>query len=170
VAVKKLLAISLSLAPKSDWGTRNSLRKQIFLIGLVMATMVMMVGCGKKKESPTVPSLLPSLKDRDPKMRYYATRQLGHFRSQATEVVPPLTEALKDEDKMVRMGAAYALGEIGPDAKSALSALESVLRDSEVEVRKAAEYAIKKVRNLSSQGQEEAQPRKHKRKFPKGQR
>lgn len=141
--------------------------KQIFLIGLAM---IVMVGCSKKNEY-TAPSLLVLLKDKDPKMRYYAARELGHFRSQAAEVVPPLTEALKDADKNVRMAAAYALGEIGPDAESALSALEAALRDPEAEVRKAADYAIKKVRNLSPQGQE-AQPSKpkHKRKIPKPQR
>src|SRR5262249_9170993 len=124
--------------------------KQIFLIGLAM---LVMMGCSKKKEY-TAPSLVELLKEKDPKMRYYAARELGHFGAQAAEVVPPLTEALKDEDKTVRMGAAYALGEIGPDAKSALSALEAALRDPEAKVRKAADYAVKKVRNTSPQGQE----------------
>jgi HEAT repeat protein len=138
--------------------------KQMFLIGLVMV-MVVMVGCGKKEHKEyTAPSLLQLLKDKDPKMRYYAAHKLGHFRSQAEEVVPPLTEALKDEDTKVRMVAAYSLGEIGPDAKSALSALEAALRDPEAEVRKAADYAIKKVRNSSPQGKEEAQASKHKHK------
>src|SRR5260370_25805387 len=125
--------------------------KQTLLIGLAL---VVLAGCGKKKEKVyTVPSLLELLRDKDPKMRYYAARQLGHFGSQPGEVVPALTEALKDEDKRVRMGSAYALGEIGPGAKSALSALEAALRDPEAEVRKAAAYAIKKVRNLSPQGE-----------------
>ena len=141
--------------------------KQIFLIGLAM---LVMMGCSKKKEY-TAPSLVELLKEKDPKMRYYAARELGHFGAQAAEVVPPLTEALKDEDKKVRMGAAYALGEIGPDAKSALPPLEETLRDPDMEVRKAADYAIKKVREISSQGQQESQTnkRKHKRKLPKPQ-
>jgi HEAT repeat protein len=146
--------------------------KQIFLIGLALVVMVAMVGCGKKAKEYTAPSLLQLLKDKDPKMRYYAARQLGHFRSQAAEVVPPLTEALKDEDKDVRMGAAYALGEIGPDARSALPALQAALRDPEEQVRKAADYAIQKVRGSGPQGKEGAQPsqHKHKRKVTKPQR
>ena len=135
--------------------------KQTILIGLAL---VVMVGCGKKNKEYTAPSLLELLKDKDPKMRYYAARKLGHFGSQTGEVVPALAEALKDEDKMVRMGSAYALGEIGPGAKSALAALEAALRDPEAEVRKAADYAIKKVRDPSPQGKEGAQPSKHKHK------
>jgi len=168
--VKNLFAMSRFLAPKLGLGTRQSPRKRIFLIGLVMTAMVMMAGCSKKKED-TVSSLLPLLKDQDPRMRYYAASRLGHFRSQADEVVPPLTEALKDEDKMVRMGAAYALGEIGPDAKSALSALEAALRDPAAAVRKAADQALQKVRNSAPQAQNAAQPSKqpHRRKIPKPQ-
>jgi HEAT repeat protein len=136
--------------------------KQIFLIGLAL---VVLVGCGKKKEKEyTAPSLLELLRDKDPKMRYYAARALGHFGSQAGEVVPALAEALKDEDKNVRMVSANSLGEIGPVAKSALPALETAQRDPEAEVRKAADSAIKKVRGLSPQGKENAQAGKHKHK------
>jgi HEAT repeat protein len=134
--------------------------KQIFLIGLAL---VVLVGCGKKKEY-TAPSFLQLLRDKDPKMRYYAARELRNFGSQVDEVVPALTEALKDEDKGVRARAAYSLGEIGPGATSALSALEAAQRDPEAEVRKAADYAIRKVRGLSPQGKENAQSGKHKHK------
>jgi HEAT repeat protein len=141
--------------------------KKTLLLGLAL---VVVVGCGKKK-AYTTPSLLELLRDKNPKMRYYAARELGHLGPQAGEVVPALTEALKDEDKTVRMGSAYALGEIGPGAKSALSALEAALRDPEAEVRKAADYAIKKVREPSPQGTKATQPgkHKHKRKVPKRQ-
>jgi HEAT repeat protein len=141
--------------------------KQTLLIGLAL---VVLVGCGKKKEKEyTAASLLQLLRDKDPKMRYYAARQLGHFGSQAGEVVPALTEALKDEDKNVRMVSAYSLGEIGPGARSALPALQTALRDPEAEVRQAADYAIKKMSNQGSQGKDQGQrpKRKHKRKFPR---
>src|SRR5262245_8857376 len=87
--------------------------KQVILAGLAV---LLLVGCGKKKEY-SAPSLLQQLKDANPKVRYYAARELGHFGAQAGEVVPALIEALKDADKEVRMRVAYSLAEIGPDAK-----------------------------------------------------
>ena len=131
--------------------------KQTFLIGLAL---VVLVGCSRKKEY-TTPSLLELLQDKDPKMRYYAARELGHLGAEAGAVVPALTESLKDEDKNVRMRAAYSLGEIGPGAKPAVPGLEGALKDAEAEVRKAADYALKKVRGLSPQSKDTAPSRKH---------
>jgi HEAT repeat protein len=131
--------------------------KQTFLIGLAL---VVLVGCSKKKEY-TTPSLLDLLQDKDPKMRYYAARELGHSGAEAGAVVPALAEALKDEDKNVRMRAAYSLGEIGPGARPAISGLEGALKDPEAEVRKAADHALKKVRDPSPQGKDNATSGKH---------
>src|SRR5262249_60379729 len=89
--------------------------KQIILAGLVA---LLLVGCGKKKEN-AAPSLLKQLKDADPKIRYYAARELGHFGAQAGEAEPALIEALKDQERDVRMRAAYSLAESGPDARPA---------------------------------------------------
>jgi HEAT repeat protein len=126
--------------------------KQIILTGLVV---LMMVGCSKKKREYTAPSLLQQLKDPDPKIRYYAARELGHFGAQATEVVPALIDALKDQDKDVRMRAAYSLAEIGPDAKPAIPALEGAAKDPEAEVRMAADHALKELRNPRPPGKNE---------------
>jgi HEAT repeat protein len=116
--------------------------KRIILASLV----VLAVGCGKKEYS--VPSLLGSLKDKDPKMRYYAA---------------------KDEDKNVRMGAAYALAEIGPDAKTAIPALGEAAKDKEEVVRKAADYALKRLQDPNPQGKqgEQSTKPKHKHKSDK---
>lgn len=132
--------------------------KQIILTGLVV---LMLVGCGKKKREYTAPSLLQLLKDPDPKIRYYAAKELGNFGAQAGEVVPALIEALKDQDKGVRGRAAYSLAEIGPDAKPAIPALEGAVKDPEVEVRKAADYALKELRKPSTPGTNEAKTGKH---------
>jgi len=136
--------------------------KRIILAGLVV---LMMVGCGKKKkEEYTAPSLLKGLKDQDPKLRYYAVRELGHFAGQAGEVVPALIEALKDPDKDVRMRAAYSLAEIGANAKPAIPALEGAAKDPDAQVRKAADYALKKLRDPNPQGKDESKSGKRKRK------
>src|SRR5262245_33912628 len=132
--------------------------KRIILASLV----VLAVGCGKKEYS--VPSLLDTLKDKDPKMRYYAAKELGHFGAQAKDAVPALTEALKDEDKNVRMGAAYALAEIGPDAKTAIPALGEAAKDKEEVVRKAADYALKRLQDPNPQGKQDEQSTKPKHK------
>jgi HEAT repeat protein len=134
--------------------------KQIILTGLVL---LLMAGCSKKKEY-TAPSLLQRLKDTDPKTRYYAARELGHFGAQAGEVVPALIEALKDKDKDVRMRAVYSLAEIGPNAMPAIPALEGSTKDPEATVRKAADYALKKLRDPSPQVEGEVKPGKHKHK------
>jgi HEAT repeat protein len=132
--------------------------KQIILTGLVV---LMMVGCSKKRNEYTAPSLLQQLKDPDPKMRYYAAKELGHFGAQAGEVVPALIEALKDQDKDVRMRAAYSLAEIGPDAKPAIPALDGAAKDPEAEVRTAANQALKTLRNPSPPGKDEPKSGNH---------
>jgi HEAT repeat protein len=137
---------------------------------LLVCLLVLFAGCGKKK-AYSVASLLDLLKDKDPKMRYYAARELGHFGAQAGEVVPALTEALKDEDKDVRMRAASSLGEIGPEARPAIPALEGALKDPDPGVRKAADQAMKTLRDPSPPGKEQPRPGKRKRKDisrPKG--
>jgi HEAT repeat protein len=137
--------------------------KRIILVSLA----VLAVGCGKKEYS--VPSLVDTLKkDRDPKMRFYAAKELGHFGAQAKDAVPALTEALKDEDKNVRMEAAYALGEIGPDAAAAVPALAEAQQDNEEAVRKAAAYALKRLQDPNPQAEEAGQPKKSKHKHKSG--
>jgi HEAT repeat protein len=136
--------------------------RSTILVGLV----ILMAGCGKKEYS--VPSLLDTLKDKDPKMRYYAAKELGHFGAQAKDAVPALTATLKDEDKTVRMGAAYALAEIGPDARTAIPALGEASKDQEESVRKAAAYALKRLQDPNPQAKADdksTKPHKHKRKL-----
>ena len=102
-------------------------------------------GCSGRKVDHSIPSLVKTLKDKDPNMRYWAAESLGHFGAEARSAVPDLVEALKDEDKMVRMGVAYALAEIGRAAAEAVPALKDALKDQAKEVRDAAAYALKHI-------------------------
>jgi hypothetical protein len=44
----------------------------------VLAVLALaLLGCGKTKD-PSVPTLVKSLKDPDPGMRYWAVREMGH--------------------------------------------------------------------------------------------
>jgi HEAT repeat protein len=104
-------------------------------------------GCGdSRKVDYSVASLVKTLKDQDPKMRYWAAESLGHFGPGASSAVPELIQALKDEDGTVRMGVAYALAELGPAATEAVPALQEAARDPDKEVRTAAAYALKQIR------------------------
>jgi HEAT repeat protein len=113
----------------------------LFLAGLV----VLAAGCSSRKVDHSIPSLVQTLKDKDPNMRYWAAESLGHFGAEARTAVPDLVGALADEDKMVRMGAGYALAEIGPAAADAVPALKEALKDPAKEVRAAAAYALKRI-------------------------
>jgi HEAT repeat protein len=119
------------------------MRRLVLLILLMPA-----FGCGKApKKEYTVPTLIETLKDPSPDMRYWAARELGKLSGQdAKAVVPALTEALGDPDEMVRMGAAYALGSLGRLAAPALPALQKAAKDRSQEVRAAANYAVKQIR------------------------
>jgi HEAT repeats len=117
----------------------------LILVVLLPSVAVMTTGCGSRKLDYSVSSLVKTLEDKDPKMRYYAAESLGHFGAEARPAVPALIAALKDEDKTVRMGAAYALAEIGPAAADAALGLKAALKDNAREVRTAAAYALKKV-------------------------
>jgi HEAT repeat protein len=113
---------------------------------VVICLAVLVVGCGQgKKRAFSVRELIGKLKDKDPGIRYWAARQLGHHGAEAAEVVPALTEGLNDPDKVVRMGSAYALGDVGPGAKDAVPALQAALKDPEKDVRDGAAYALKKI-------------------------
>jgi HEAT repeat protein len=103
-------------------------------------------GCGdSRKVDYSVDTLLKTLKDKDPKMRYWAAESLGHFGPGAYSAVPELIVALKDEDKTVRQGVAYALAEMGSAAADAMPALQEAARDAQPEVRTAAAYALKQI-------------------------
>jgi HEAT repeat protein len=115
---------------------------------LLFALALLLAGCSKAKTGVSVPELLETLKeDKDPKMRYWAARQLGSHGAKAEQVVPALSEALKDPDSTVRIGSVYALAEIGPAAKAAIPALEAALKDPNKEVQKGAAYALQKIQN-----------------------
>ena len=121
------------------WGGAPGL--PLFLACLVLS----LAGCSGRKVDHSIPSLVKTLKEKDPNMRYWAAESLGHFGAEARSAVPDLIEALKDEDKMVRMGVAYALAEIGPAAADAVPALKGALKDQAKEVRDAAAYALKHI-------------------------
>jgi HEAT repeat protein len=120
-------------------------RVGIYVVGL-LACLIGLTGCGDSRRIDySVESLVKSLKDKDPKMRYWAAESLGRFGPKSHSAIPDLIGALTDEDKTVRMGVAYALAEMGPAAAEALPALREAARDPEKEVRDAAEYALKQV-------------------------
>jgi HEAT repeat protein len=103
-------------------------------------------GCGdSRRVDYSIDSLRKTLKDNDPKMRYWAAESLGHFGPEAHSTVPDLIGALKDQDGTVRQGVAYALAEMGAAAADALPALQEAARDPQPEVRTAAAYALKQI-------------------------
>src|SRR5690349_2267363 len=105
----------------------------LWRVTLLAATLTA-VGCGtSRKIEYSVPTLIKSLKDADPNMRYWAAQSLGSLGPEAEEAVPDLLEALTDEQAMVRMGAALALGEI--HQSDALPALRRAERDPDEDVR-----------------------------------
>ena len=120
-------------------------RVGVWLGFLVMAALTA-GGCGDSRRIDySVPTLVKSLKDEDPNMRYWAAKSLGSFGPHAKSAVPDLVEALKDEHKLVRMGAAYALAEMGASATEALPLLREAARDPVQEVRDAASYAAERI-------------------------
>jgi HEAT repeat protein len=118
-------------------------------MGFILVCAVL--GCGKGKQTDFSPAdLIAKLKDNNPKMRYWAARELGKQPGpDVPSAVASLTEALADPDEVVRMGAAYALGDIGPPAKSALPALQKAARDPSNQVRDGVTYAVKRIRAKS---------------------
>jgi HEAT repeat protein len=116
---------------------------------LLPSFSVAVSGCGdSRKVVYSVPSLVKSLKDKDPNVRYWAAESLGHFGPEAHVAIPDLINALMDEDKTVRIGAAYALAEMGPPAVEALSTLQEAARDPDKGVRDAALYATKQIQHI----------------------
>jgi hypothetical protein len=110
------------------------------------ALMALALGCNKR-DTTEVPlsSLVATLRDQDPNMRYWAATSLGERGVSARSAVPDLLKLLKDPEPMVRMGAAYALAEIRPDARVSVSPLREALKDKDKEVREAATLALKKI-------------------------
>jgi HEAT repeat protein len=105
-----------------------------------------LAGCGDgRRIDYSVPTLIRTLKDPDPNMRYYAAKSLGKYGPEAADAVPDLVEALKDESALVRSGAAYALGDLGPAAAAAKPALQQTAKDADKDVRTAVAYALKRL-------------------------
>lgn len=77
---------------------------------------------------PAAGSIVDRLRDRDPWVRYTATRELGYLR--ATAAVESIAERLKsDESVHVRRQAAQSLAMIGSPDKTALHNLYLALQD-----------------------------------------
>jgi HEAT repeat protein len=90
-----------------------------------------------------IPSLIRSLKMRDPAARSRAAIALGKMGPEAKEAVPALAAALKDRDVSVKAAAAHALGKIGPDAKGALDELQKLAKQPAL--REVATEAVKQI-------------------------
>jgi HEAT repeat protein len=91
----------------------------------------------------SIPSLMHSLKLRDPAARSRAAIALGKMGPAAREAVPALSATLKDRDVSVRAASAYALGRIGPDAKSALADLKKLTQQRAL--HEVATEAVKQI-------------------------
>lgn len=144
--IRQMRVATSSAEPVRDRALRNLLARDERAPGLLLllAWLVLLpAGCGHRKLDYSVSSLVKTLKDKDPNMRYWAAESLGHLGAEARPAVPNLIEALKDENKMVRMGAAYAIAEIG--SVEAELALTDTLKDPAEEVREAAAYALKQI-------------------------
>jgi HEAT repeat protein len=70
-----------------------------------------------------VPSLVQTLRHRDPEVRKQAALVIARIGPEAYDAVPELTDLLGDPDEDVRKSAARALGQIGPKAAEAVPAL-----------------------------------------------
>lgn len=114
------------------------------LFGLVI--LAAFAGCSRKQEI-TSEGLLKTLKeDKNPDMRGWAARELGHMPGKdAPAHVNGLTQALQDPHEDVRMAAAYGLADLGTESVSAVPALTKANQDSSARVRTAASYALKEI-------------------------
>ncbi len=90
-----------------------------------------------EKPTPSVPSLIEKLKDKDEGTRDAASYELSR---RGPSAVPALTDFLNNEKGPGRVYAAAALARIDPQDKLALQTLADIARDGEgVEVIEAAE-------------------------------
>ena len=93
-----------------------------------------------------MPELTTTLRDEDPKIRYYAAKALANIGRPARSAHNELERALADEDSDVRYYATKALGNIGPEAKSSIPALNALAeRSSDPKTQQAAKDAIEKI-------------------------
>jgi len=106
---------------------------------MALVAAISFAGCGGGASPPpaalapnvdALPSLVQSLKSRDPAARTRAAVAISRMGPEAREAIPALTAALKDRDVAVRASAAHALGKIGPDARSALSELQALSKQA----------------------------------------
>jgi HEAT repeat protein len=91
--------------------------------------------------TPVAASLVGSLADPDPFVRWAAARTLGKLgpvKAHAHTIVPALAQLLGDPDLDLRIAAANALERYGPDAKEAVPALARTVGLGDIEIRIAA--------------------------------
>ena len=91
-----------------DWGLRND--RNIRMLRLEEEARAL--------DKTAVPALIQTLKDEDPKARWFAATVLRAIGPLTKDVVPALTEALKDKDADVRGAASWALEQIKTVAPS----------------------------------------------------
>lgn len=89
-----------------------------------------------------VPSLIQSLRDDDPEVRWNAAAVLGGI---GKESVDGLADALTHKDAEVRRNAAAALDRIGVDSAVAVPKLAVALRDIDTEVARYAASALGRI-------------------------
>lgn len=89
--------------------------------------------------------LRDGVRDRDPRVRWQATRALGRLGSMGKPATAELIAALKDTDPLVRWAAADALVAIGPDAKVALPALIEGLSATDPLTRRSSAMILAKI-------------------------
>jgi alpha-L-fucosidase len=82
--------------------------------------------------SKEVPTLLRTMSDSDPQLRWLAEFALGRVDERG---IKALVQALRDDSVKIRQSAAFVLGPMGKKARSAISALLSAASDQETGVR-----------------------------------
>lgn len=94
---------------------------------------------------PATPTLIPMLRDPEPRIRGAAASALWGLGPAKRAAVPALAEALGDADDGVRLKVAMALESTGPAAAPAVPALARAVRDRDGNVRLWAAKALTRI-------------------------
>ncbi len=105
--------------------------------------------------APAVPALMEALGDEEWQVRSPAVLALAAIGPPSKPALDRLIGALDDEEWKVRKHAVQALSAIGMPSEAALSAIRQAVNDEEDQVRRAAAAALKRLADLSNEGEGE---------------
>lgn len=142
-SVRGLAARSLTrLGPAAEAATPDlltALRDESPGVAVAAARAVVAIG------PPTLPALLPALRDANQSVRLGVIFSLAENGTEAAIAVPLLTVALEEEDRYVRLHAIEELRKFGAAAKSATPALREQLSSEHPRLRAAAARALSEI-------------------------